>query len=202
MTALAAARISGHDSQQVFDSLLWALAEPGTIRTLPTEVLHRDIPTPCWLPLALADVGIAVSVDDDPEHPLAQLVTDATGARPTTLGDAWLAVMTKPDPDRIAALDRGDALAPENGARLAIAVDALDPSGRSGCHLVLAGPGIEGHRNIGVVGLTDHVAAMLGIASGDFPAGIDTWLFTPSGDVAAISRSTSVVVRTTDETGS
>ncbi len=203
MTAVADARIDGSRSQQVFDALLRSLAEPGTIRRLPIDQLP-DAPTVLWLPLAIADVDIGVNVDDDLAGPLASLVRDATAATLTSLDDAAIVALT--DVGDGAVLDRvrvGSALAPEDGARVAIAVEGFGPSNDSTAdspadvQLHLEGPGVPGTRSITVRGLDPSAAARLGQASGHFPAGFDSWLFSPAGDVVAISRSTTITIEGT-----
>ncbi len=207
MTAVADARIDGSLSQQVFDVLLRSLAEPGTIRRLPTDQLPAA-PTVLWLPLAIADVDISVNVDDDAAGALTSLVRDATAATLTPLDDAAIVVLTGVGDG--AVLDRvrvGSALAPEDGARVAIAVEGFEPSNDStddstadstaGVQLHLEGPGVPGTRSITVRGLDPSAAARLGQASGHFPAGFDTWLFSPEGDVVAISRSTTITIEGT-----
>jgi alpha-D-ribose 1-methylphosphonate 5-triphosphate synthase subunit PhnH len=84
----------------------------------------------------------------------------------------------------------GTALAPEDAARLTIAVDDLDAHGDGA--VVLRGPGVPGERRLCVRGLDRKTLLSLGRASGTFPAGIDTWLVTADGRVAAIPRSTTV----------
>lgn len=205
LSTAARARVTGPLSQQIFSALLWALAEPGTIRRLPSGVLQPDLPAACWPALALADVDVTVNVDDDPTHPLGRLIADATGASIADLRAAWLAVLTRPTPAQLARVADGDALHPERGARLTLAVDALDlvdPVRTTGpvaddpaVLLRLHGPGIAGRVDLRVAGLPAEVAARLGRSSGPFPAGFDTWLVTPEGAVAGLPRSTSIEVR-------
>lgn len=131
----AEARLSGIRSQQVFDGLLRTLAEPGTIRALPAG-LPASVPSVAWLPLALADVDITLAVADctgvggTPEtEALTRLLVEATGGDPVPLAEAWL-VAVLPDstggtrrlPPELAT---GSALAPEDGARVALPVRSL-----------------------------------------------------------------------------
>ena len=78
MNLIATARLTGHSSQRVFDLLLQTLAEPGRTLQLPVSTVHPEIPMSTWLALALADVDVAVSIEDDPVHPTAGLVADAS----------------------------------------------------------------------------------------------------------------------------
>lgn len=190
MSMVAAARISGATSQQAFDVLLGTLAEPGQVRRLPVDELP-DLPRPLWLALSLADVDITVSVDDDLDSPLAALVRDATGATIVPVEDAWI-VVHQTGATALPALDRvmlGTALAPEDGARLAIGVDSF---GTGGLELTMSGPGVNGTQTLSVHGLDPEIADRIGQASGTFPAGFDTWLFASNGDVAAVPRTTQI----------
>ena len=67
MSLIASARLAGQRSQQVFDTLLRTLAEPGTVHRLPAD-LPQEVPTHLWPVMALADVD--VTVDPDRYHAL------------------------------------------------------------------------------------------------------------------------------------
>lgn len=196
MSLVAAARLSGARSQQVFDVLLRSLSEPGTIHQLGMDDLP-EVPTTLWLPLALADVDINVHVGGPDGDHWVELVRDATGARPATIEDAWIAVLDDDPSERLASIHIGSALAPEAGARVALPVATLETtaSDASPVELVLAGAGVPGERSLAVGGLDSTVFEKIGRASGVFPAGFDTWLFAPDGRVAAIPRSTTVTIR-------
>lgn len=193
------ARIAGATSQATFDVIMRTLSEPGTVRSLPSELHTRDVPAIGWLALALADVGVNVAANQtalrNSNPPLTDTVAEATGATITHLDSAWIALLDQPTATELAQLPRGSALEPELGARLAIAVDALgrEPA-TSSTELVLTGPGIPGRRTLYTSGVNPDVLAGLGRSSGEFPAGLDTWLFTPDGLVAAISRSTTLTI--------
>lgn len=196
MSLAARARLTGHRSQQTFDTLLRTLAEPGTVRSLPAAVVDPEIPCPCLLALALADVDVAVNVSGGRSRHLGQLVRDATGATVVPLERAWLAVLLAPTGDELDRLSTGDALHPELGARVGLAVTGLHAGDGGAMRLGLEGPGVPGRRILGVDGLGAGVLRRLGRASGTYPAGFDTWLFAPAGQVAAISRSTTVLLDT------
>lgn len=205
--------VTGGLSQETFDTWLRTLAEPGTVRPLPSG-LAPDVPAPLWLPLTLADVDVrcaVLDVDGARRHDLEAMVADACGGRPAAVSDAeivtYLSTPTRLD-DR---LDRGTPLAPERGTRLAIAVErlaaatAVESRPPGATRLVLRGPGVASERLLDVVpteGSTiAELASALGRASGTFPTGLDTWLCAEDSAVAAISRSTSVTVVDTDEQG-
>lgn len=214
LSLVAQARIEGHDSQQVFDALLHALAEPGTIRRLPSPIVAVELPTPLWLALSLADVDTSVSVVGTDAPAWSRLVHDATNAPVVDPADAWIIVAL---PGGQTALDQariGTDLAPEDGARIALPVDDLiadvdrenasasgaergfepNPRGQGRYVVTLAGPGVAGRCRLGIDGIDRRALERVGRASGSFPTGFDTWLFTADGRVAAIPRSTDVEV--------
>lgn len=198
MSLVASARISGTTSQAVFWELMQAMAEPGTIRALPGELLDRGVAPAAWPVLALGDVDVTVNVDDVESAPLGLLIADATGARIRPLQDAWAVVLTEPRADLLARVAVGDALHPERGARVSLAVGDLDGGASTARErdllLHLRGPGIAGERSVGVDRLDPDVAALLGRSSGTFPAGFDTWLVADSGYLVGIPRSTAIRV--------
>ncbi|MDA3040507.1 MAG: phosphonate C-P lyase system protein PhnH, partial [Actinomycetota bacterium] len=126
---------------------------------------------------------------------LTDTIAEATGATITDLDSAWIALLNQPTVTEMAQLPRGSALVPELGARVAIAVDGLwlEPAASS-TELVLTGPGIPGRRTLYTSGVNPDVLAGLGRSSGEFPAGLDVWLFSPDGQVAAIPRSTTLTI--------
>lgn len=194
---LRRARLTAHRSQQAFDVLLRALAEPGTIHTVPDGVIADGVPAHGLLALAITDVGVAVSVDDDLDDPFAQLVRDATGADLTSIEQAWCVTLGHPDPAMVERCAVGTALAPEDGARLAVAVTDLHPHQRpneGAVELELSGPGVDGRHRVGVSGVDAGFFVALADANRNFPAGIDCWLLTPNGTVAALARSTTVEI--------
>jgi alpha-D-ribose 1-methylphosphonate 5-triphosphate synthase subunit PhnH len=192
VTRLGTPRLDNTASQVAFDALMRSLSEPGTVHRLPTDQLDPSVPSIAWLALTLADVGIAVAANPAAQRtPIEGLVADATGATVTDLPHAWIAMLDQPTPSEFASLARGSAVEPELGARAAIAVDTLSllpAQGLTG--LELSGPGIPGTRSLFVEGVNPAVLAALG--RHEFPSGVDTWLFTPDGTVAAIPRSTHV----------
>lgn len=194
-------RIAGSLSQRVFDVFLRTLAEPGTVATLPDEVVRAGLPMAMWLPLSVAAVDVTATVAPDPNADLNRIVADATGARMVAADQAWVAALLTPDVEVFDRLPRGDAWSPENGSRCAVGVRDLngDTPGDGSVALALAGPGVPGTRTLTVDGITPSLASRLGRASGTFPAGVDVWFVSDRGEVAAVSRSTTVTVGPADQ---
>ena len=195
---LAQARVSGHRSQQLFDVMLRTLAEPGTVRRLPISFDGLDIPPALWLALALADVDTPVhiagdTITSDGGGRWAEIVAGATDAPIVDVSSARIVVALSTDLDLLEQIAVGTATAPEDGARLAVAVTGLHAEARDGTQrIALSGPGLPGTRRLGIDGLDHDVIDRLGQAGATFPAGFDTWLFTGAGRGAAVPRSTTV----------
>ncbi|MEM7338683.1 MAG: phosphonate C-P lyase system protein PhnH [Actinomycetota bacterium] len=195
MSLTAHARLDGDRSQRTFDVILRSLSEPGTVHTLPTEILHDDVPTTAWLALALADVDVPVHIDGPAYGPAADLVADATSAPRADIDSAWVVALETPTSTLLGRVATGDAYHPELGARVALPAESVGPVDEgAGTVVRLDGPGIKGERRVRIEGLGPDVLAALRRATAPFPAGFDTWLFTPGGQVMAISRSTHVTV--------
>ncbi|MEO0494632.1 MAG: phosphonate C-P lyase system protein PhnH [Actinomycetota bacterium] len=193
---MAAPILTGAPSQVAFDAILRSLAEPGSIRQLPPPP-GTDVPAAAMVALALGDIDLGVSVDNDPAHPVAQALRAATGMNIVGEPDAQFVVCTDGSVP-VGVMRTGTALVPEDAARLAIAVDDLATDGPHA--VTLEGPGVDGSTSLAVDGLAPDVLLQLGRASGEFPTGVDTWLITHDGRIAAISRSTTVTL-STDENG-
>ena len=194
MITAVPARLDGPSSQAVFDTLLRSLAEPGTIRSLPAEVVPYG---PHAMVLALADVDIRVHVDAAFGPEAAEAVRRATGARLVGLDRADLVALRDGRSEALSELRTGTPFAPEDGAKVSIRVAGIGVS-RSALRLCLTGPGVDGRRFVGVDGLVAAAATMLGQGSGRYPAGYDTWLVSDDGSVIGVPRSTTVTIERGD----
>ena len=184
--------LTGALSQAAFDAIVRALAEPGTIRQLPPPP-DPDVPAVAMPALALGDLDLGVSVDDNPSHPIAAMLRAATGMRVAAQSQADFVIRTDGTAP-VRDMRIGTALAPEDGARLTVAVAELRTRGPGG--VILTGPGVPGARTL-VVDTDDGPMSLdtllaLGRASGPFPAGVDVWFVTPDGRIAAVPRSSTV----------
>lgn len=186
------ARLTPAASQRAFRTLLSALANPGRVLQLEDP---PPTPAPVVLPLVLSDFTCIVAVIGDGANEIGSRLTGATGVVIGPVQAADQAVVTGPEwasPDLIEALRPGTALAPEEGARLALAVSGL---GAGPVSLQLSGPGVKGNLDLFLSGPSPAVFEALGRANANYPTGIDTWLFAPDGRVAAIPRSTKITVK-------
>jgi len=190
----AAARLDGQRSQRAFRALLETASRPGTVADLAAVALPAEVPPVLIVPLALADVEVSVAVLGDADGRWWDVVRDATGARPAPLDAADVVVAIGPlSADDVAAIRRGTAEEPEGGARVALACTGLHGGGPGGeLVLELTGPGVDGHRLLGIDGIAPEVIDAIAAANAAFPRGIDTWLAAPDGRLAGIPRSTRI----------
>ena len=186
-----AARLDEHRSQRLFRTLLDVTARPGTVGRLDDAGLP-----PALLPvLALAQVDVTIAVLADRVAPEWEaVVADATGATVVAFEQAeMVTALRSPTPDELRAARRGTAQAPELGCRVTLACRALRRTGGE-VTMQLAGPGVDGSASLGVDGLRAEVFETLASVNRSFPAGIDTFLVTDDGDVAALPRSTRITI--------
>jgi alpha-D-ribose 1-methylphosphonate 5-triphosphate synthase subunit PhnH len=193
LTGLGAA-LSPAESQLAFRAVLDALARPGLPARLPVPEA-RGVPLPpVVLPLlALADLGTGVCLlgaDDVPERDWAGALSTATSAPRVPLEGARLVGAAGPiSGEEIRRLRRGTALAPEDGALLALAVAALAGGPR---RWWLSGPGVPGRRAISPLGVPDEFLAARADAVAGYPAGIDVLLVAPDGGLLGLPRTTTI----------
>lgn len=179
-------------TQKDFRVLAGVLARPGTIGRLTGLPSAPAAVVPA---AGLADVEVPLAVLAAPgDQRWAAAAHAATGA-PYAEPDAARMVLAlrPPEPDELRKLPRGDALAPEHGCRLIIAVTALRATPEHGdVVLTLRGPGVDGTATLSVAGLDAAVFGTLHEINDDYPAGVDTFLVAADGTVAGLPRTTRI----------
>ncbi len=185
-------------SQQDYRTLIEVLGRPGTIAAL--NVPSEKVPPAAVVAGGLSDVDVSLAVlAETADDPCATALYAATGASEAPLATAQLVVALRtPTPAEILALARGDALHPEFGCRLILAVAALG-NAESPVILRLKGPGVDGENLLGVTGVPAAVFEALAAANAEFPAGVDTFLVSAAGDVAGLPRSSRIQIETQGE---
>ena len=178
------------DSQTVFRVVLDAMANPGRIAPLPVLVEAQDrlgpsaaaiclalvdYETPLWLDPTLASPGAAGYLGFHTGAPMA--------SGPETAGFAVLEGATT----RLEVFNTGSDAYPEQGATVIIQVPDLSTEGP----LTLSGPGIDGQRRLGVVGVPDRFWGERAAVNGGFPRGLDL-IFCAGRRIAALPRTTTV----------
>lgn len=181
------------DAQSVFRRLMNAMAQPGTIETVPVfarppgglspasgavALTLFDADTPIWLDEPLAE-----------DQTVARWIRFHTGAMQTDLADeAHFAVIA--DPGAFSgwhALSAGTHHYPDRSATLILQVSSLT----NGPTLTLSGPGIQGTRAIAPSGLPNRFSENWAANRALFPRGLDL-ILTANDGVAALPRSTRI----------
>ncbi len=184
-------RLGPSATHSIFRTILKALANPGRVLELDTP---PEFPPAALLPLVLSDFTCTVALVGEGAAEAEVWLAAATGAimAPPAMADQVVVLdPTAASPLLIEDLRRGTSLAPEEGARLALAVSELE-SGP--LRLRLSGPGVRNHMDLALAGPSAAAFSALRRVNAAFPMGIDTWLFAPDGRIAALSRSTQIIV--------
>jgi len=167
-----------HGAQSAFRALMDALANPGLVQPLGTDMTPADGLSPELAAVALSMCDPDTLVWLDP----AFAATDAivawlrfkTGA-PLTGDPARAAFALVSDVTQMPALERfalGSAEYPDTSTTIALALPALT----GGPSLTLRGPGINGTRTIAPAGLPADFSAQWSANRELFPRGIDLLL--------------------------
>ena len=179
-----------HDSQGVFRTLMDALARPGLVRSLVSDLTPPAPLTPelAAIALTLADADTPLWLDETLSRvaAVAEFLRFHTGA-PIVAAPAQATFALIADP-RHCPLFRDFAQGtpdyPDASATLILAVDRL--SGESG--LGFEGPGIRGRAHLDAAPLPADWPERLQANHAGFPQGIDL-LFVAPGLVAGLPRS-------------
>lgn len=180
-----------HAAQKCFRAVLNALSEPGTAHTLEPP---QETPEGCAM--AISSVGLSLLDTSTPFHVhglngLGTYLRFHTGAPEAIPEDAQWAFVSANNPGLLELAQRlrvGSPEYPEAAATLVIQLKA-DPTRDDA--IVLQGPGIEGRRRLGKLGLSDAFWAWRQAGRAQYPLGIDL-LFVHGHQVWALPRSTSV----------
>lgn len=193
-------------AQQVFRTLLDAMARPGTVHELPAAALAGlqapaalgDGPGALMLALldADTDVHLGAGFDTAPVHGWLRFHT-GTQARPLPRAAFVLLAEAQADAALWPRLRQGSDEAPQEGATLVLIVpelgDGTSPDSPASLALRLEGPGIRGRARLAVASASPDRARAFWWAriaqQASFPRGVDLVLVAGTR-VAAIPRST------------
>jgi alpha-D-ribose 1-methylphosphonate 5-triphosphate synthase subunit PhnH len=182
----------GRDSQIVFRAVLDVMANPGRVSSLPVLVQGSerlgpaaaavclalaDYETPLWLDGTLASPGVAGFLRFHGGAPMA--------AGPETADFAVLDGASTP----LGRFKTGSDAYPEEGATVIIQVSDLSTNGA----LTLSGPGIDGERELGIVGIPETFWSERQEITRGFPRGLDL-IFCAGHLITALPRTTKVTL--------
>jgi alpha-D-ribose 1-methylphosphonate 5-triphosphate synthase subunit PhnH len=181
-----------HDAQSAFRSILDALANPGTIESLPTatEGVESLSPELAALLLTLCDHDTTVWLSPALQVPAVQdFIGFHTGAPVVTeLGSAQFALVAKGDAlPELARCNAGTQEYPDRATTIILNAESLD----GGPGLRLRGPGIRDVAAVAPLGLPADFVTQWAENRAIFPRGVDLILVT-SGQVLGLPRSTRI----------
>ncbi|BAT59114.1 alpha-D-ribose 1-methylphosphonate 5-triphosphate synthase subunit PhnH [Variibacter gotjawalensis] len=184
------------ESQRVFRAVMNALARPGSVQSLQTNLAAPFplTPTLAAVALALADQDAPVWLDQPLRETkaVAEFLRFHTGA-PIVDNPSESAFALVSAADRLPPLDQfafGTPAFPDRSTTIVLPVGALG----QGAAWILSGPGIAGETELRAGPLPDDFAEQWTENNALFPRGVDLILAAP-GSVAALSRTTKIVRR-------
>ncbi|MFC4809870.1 phosphonate C-P lyase system protein PhnH [Paenibacillus sp. GCM10023250] len=193
-----------HDTQLFYRELLDAFAEPGTVKTARrltagTAELEPDSRLAAVIALTLLDSEVRFAAELEDKERLTAFIRMHTFARPAepACADYLFADGRTAPPAWADAVGVGTLAEPERGATVFLLVDDLadtaeaeEGAAADGMRLALSGPGVPGERTLAVTGLHAAWLARRAVWNAEYPLGADAVLFTASGKLAALPRTT------------
>lgn len=178
------------DAQSTFRSVLDALAEPGTVRTISADVPELGLaPAGVATLLSLVDIDTPLWLSPSLVDELGPYVRFHTGATLTdSTSDAAFAVVgSLGELPALDAFNPGTAMSPELSTTVIVAVGDFV----SGTPAVLEGPGFEHPRTLAPAGFDAALWTALAQNHARFPSGIDLLLVSGTS-VVGLPRSTRI----------
>lgn len=190
-TLLPAWEYSVHASQATFRCVLNALAEPGTLHTMPVDVAgpapleHAltalsltlfDFETPVWRDAEAKQASVSSYLRFHCGCPLVEAPADAA-----------FALIVEPAKLDISRFAQGSMEYPDRSTTLLIQVPSLD----GGPERILSGPGIAATRNLRVAGLPPDFDVQWRANTAAFPLGVDI-VFCCGSRIIGLPRTTQI----------
>jgi len=181
------------DAARCFRLLLNAMARPGLVQTIATDLPEagRLNPASVMTALTLCDHESPVWLDSAAGDEAAGYIRFHCGAPITgdTAKAAFGFFVRCPDADVLSSFGVGTPDYPDASATLVIQVDGLSNAADG---VALAGPGIESVHHLSVDGLGDDFWTWLNTANRQFPLGLDI-ILTARDCLAALPRTVRVM---------
>jgi alpha-D-ribose 1-methylphosphonate 5-triphosphate synthase subunit PhnH len=189
-----------HDSQQVFKTIMMALAFPGIIRRL--EPISLSIPKPdlryiLQPVLTLLDLETTFYVacrDRKLQEEVTRYIELNTNSQLRQLPQADFIFCLDPSLNgRFPELKKGTLAQPNQSATVLYLLNRLaEGSTIEGLKLDLTGPGIQDRQTVYVSGLEPGEVEQWDHFKNDYPMGVDIFLVSRSGDVVGVPRSVNI----------
>lgn len=192
-----------HDAGRLFRELLQAFARPGDVRTIAAQAGKIEAPNASVrmvqaLAYTLLDGEVLFSVQLPYANGLAHDIQTYTFAGQTEPDQAdYIFADGRTDVAMWSGtIRKGSLVSPERSGTVVLEVDELTEeipvSGSDLVLLRLSGPGIETEKQIGVGGLAAFWLRTRERWNAEYPMGVDMVLFTRSGQIVGLPRTTKV----------
>ncbi|WP_248927621.1 phosphonate C-P lyase system protein PhnH [Paenibacillus hamazuiensis] len=196
-----------HDTQKLYRSLLDVIARPGTVEHAVEDAGRPSVPegvsaAAAGIALTLLDGEVGFAVRLKGQEGLAAYIKRMTFSREAAVDAADYIfadglASEKEIRSVMASAKRGTLVAPDQSATVFIRVEQLAEGGRAlpGAEVLplrLSGPGIPGEAVCTVDGLSPVWLEERERANGEYPLGVDLFLYTEAGDLTALPRTTQV----------
>jgi alpha-D-ribose 1-methylphosphonate 5-triphosphate synthase subunit PhnH len=189
-----------HDSQRTFKTIMMALAFPGIIRRLEPKSLSIPKPDMGYILqplLTLLDLETSFHVvcrDKKLREDVSLYIELNTHSKPRKLPQADYILCLDPSlKGRFPELKKGTLTQPNQSATVFYLLDRLtEVSTIEALKLDLTGPGIQDQQSVYVSGLEPGEVEQWDHFKNDYPAGVDIFLVSRSGDVVGVPRSVNI----------
>ncbi|MDF2670563.1 MAG: phnH [Paenibacillus sp.] len=189
-----------HDTQFIYRQLLDVMFRPGQISSIQAASSRNADVSPLQAMIAsfaltLLDGEVSFSVEMEDRSELESYIRKLTFSRVQTAAEAdYIFADGKRKEDQVAGLfskvNKGTLIRPEGGVTIFIAVDGLEAEGNAESCWTLTGPGIQESCTLCVQGLSKAWVEERAKANAEYPMGVDLVLFTESGYMTALPRTT------------
>lgn len=190
-----------HDCQQIFKTMMMAMAFPGKVRKLNLLEFH-DIPEAVsfalqpMLTLLDLESSYHIYIDDIKIHDqINNCLAMHTTSEEVGVGSADFILCLENSAKQIfSQINTGTLFQPDHGATIIYGVDEiveeLDPS--KTC-FSMTGPGIKDQVSLAIGSLDNEEPVLWQLFRGDYPKGIDIFLISQTGDIVGIPRSVKIL---------
>lgn len=184
-------------SQQAFRALLDAMARPGRITTVDTEVGHPEGLAPALaaalLTLADLDTPVWLGPGFDSETMKAWLRFHSGAPLAAKSDQAAFALLDAAQMPALETFSFGTDESPERGATLLIQVQSLTGAPNDNGAMTWRGPGIKESVTMPFCGLDESLWRQRAALNIEFPRGVDLYLGC-GRDLVALPRSTAISI--------
>lgn len=191
-----------HDTAQIYRVLLSAMARPGTVASIGSEVVKmgRTVPgenVALALAITLLDHEASHYIDPNKQAHLADEIAQLTFSPRAEAGEAdYVFVDSSEQSTEVVSLirqvKRGSLWQPEESATLLIMVEEAASTSEAESNLLLSGPGIPDQILCSVKGMPPGWTEERHRRIEEYPLGIDLVFYTDQGNILALPRTTKV----------